>query len=248
MLTIVSAPAPRPDTTRLQRLVHSYRDAAALMAAVELGLFTQVARGADTEAAVARALALSPTNASTDRKPEICAAFAATTPRVQYLAQRERLGWIGNVNALLRAADGDFVFFALHDDPLEPTYVERLVGALETHPRAVLAFADVEAVGRQWTYTRLEGASDRFDRARWILTRDGPWWVPYRGLFRPGRRGRSGACGATSPVSSWPTGRGSCGSHCWASSSASPSRLSTRSGSRAGCRSGGAIRHGKSSG
>ncbi len=54
---------PRPDTTRLQRLVHSYRDAAALMAAVELGLFTQVARGADTEAAVARALDLSSANA-----------------------------------------------------------------------------------------------------------------------------------------------------------------------------------------
>jgi hypothetical protein len=59
----VSAQAPRPDTTRLQRLVHSYRDAATLMAAVELGLFTQVAHGADTEAAVARALDLTPTNA-----------------------------------------------------------------------------------------------------------------------------------------------------------------------------------------
>jgi hypothetical protein len=59
----VNVPAPRPDTTRLQRLVHSYRDAAALMAAVELGLFTAVARGADTEAAVARALDLTPTNA-----------------------------------------------------------------------------------------------------------------------------------------------------------------------------------------
>lgn len=59
----MSTPAPRPDTTRLQRLVHSYRDAAALMAAVELGLFTQVARGADTEAAVAQALDLTPTNA-----------------------------------------------------------------------------------------------------------------------------------------------------------------------------------------
>jgi hypothetical protein len=57
------APALRPDTTRLQRLVHSYRDAATLMAAVELGLFTQVARGAETEAAVARALDLTPTNA-----------------------------------------------------------------------------------------------------------------------------------------------------------------------------------------
>lgn len=57
------ATPPRADTTRLQRLVHSYRDAAALMAAVELGLFTQVARGADTEVAVAQALDLTPTNA-----------------------------------------------------------------------------------------------------------------------------------------------------------------------------------------
>ena len=123
-------------------------------------------------------------DASTDRTPSICAAFAATTPRVRYVAQRKQLGWIGNVNALLDAADGDYVFFALHDDPLDPAYVERLVGALEAHPRAVLAFADVEASGRQWTYTRLEGVDDRFERARRILTRHGPWWVPYRGLFR----------------------------------------------------------------
>ena len=43
--------------------MHSYRVAAALLAAVEVGVFTQVARGADTEAAVARALDLTPTNA-----------------------------------------------------------------------------------------------------------------------------------------------------------------------------------------
>jgi hypothetical protein len=55
--------APRLDTTRLQRLVHSYRDAATLMAAVELGLFTRVARGAVTEAALARELDLTPANA-----------------------------------------------------------------------------------------------------------------------------------------------------------------------------------------
>ncbi|HEX5814083.1 MAG TPA: methyltransferase dimerization domain-containing protein, partial [Methylomirabilota bacterium] len=59
----MAADAPRPDTTRLQRLVHSYRDAATLMAAVELGLFTHVARGADTEAALTRALDVTPTNA-----------------------------------------------------------------------------------------------------------------------------------------------------------------------------------------
>jgi hypothetical protein len=67
----VSTP-PRADTTRLQRLAHSYRDAAAVMAAVELGLFTQVARGADTEAAVAGALDLT----TTSRAPA-----SSTSPR-----------------------------------------------------------------------------------------------------------------------------------------------------------------------
>ena len=58
----MAEPGPRPDTTRLQRLVHSYRDPATLMAAIELGRFTQVARGADTEAAIARALDLTTTH------------------------------------------------------------------------------------------------------------------------------------------------------------------------------------------
>lgn len=131
-------------------------------------------------------------DASADRTGAICEAFAAATPRTRYLRQPTRLGWIGNVNALLHAADGDYVFFALHDDPLEPTYVERLVEALETHPRAVLAFADVEGAGRRWSYTALDGVSDRFERAKRTLTRNGAWWVPYRGLFRAGAAGRIG--------------------------------------------------------
>jgi hypothetical protein len=54
---------PRLDTVRLQRLSRSYREAATLMAAVELGVFTRVARGADTEAALGAALGLTAANA-----------------------------------------------------------------------------------------------------------------------------------------------------------------------------------------
>src|SRR3546814_19745693 len=52
----------RPTTVRLQRLVRAYRESAALMAAVELGLFTKLARGADTEAALVAAVGLEPPN------------------------------------------------------------------------------------------------------------------------------------------------------------------------------------------
>jgi len=51
----VSTPATRPDTTRLQRLAHSYRDSAALVAAVELGLFTRWRSAGPTSSARARA-------------------------------------------------------------------------------------------------------------------------------------------------------------------------------------------------
>ena len=53
----------RVDTVRLQRMVRAYRESGALMAAVELGLFTRIAEGADTEAALVRALGIEPLNA-----------------------------------------------------------------------------------------------------------------------------------------------------------------------------------------
>ena len=82
-------------------------------------------------------------DASTDRTPEICATFAASHPNFTLIRQPTNLGWIGNVNALLRHAQGDCFFFAFHDDLLRPSYVERLAGALAGNPRAVLAFSDM---------------------------------------------------------------------------------------------------------
>jgi len=54
---------PKLDTVRLQRLSRSYREAATLMAAVEVGLFTRVARGADTLTRLTEALDFTATNA-----------------------------------------------------------------------------------------------------------------------------------------------------------------------------------------
>lgn len=54
------SPAARPTTVRLQRMVRAYRESAALMAAVELGLFTKIAEGHDTEAALSQAMGVTP--------------------------------------------------------------------------------------------------------------------------------------------------------------------------------------------
>jgi len=53
----------RPTTVRLQRLARAYRESGALLAAVELGVFTKIAGGADTEASLTTALGISDLNA-----------------------------------------------------------------------------------------------------------------------------------------------------------------------------------------
>jgi precorrin-6B methylase 2 len=58
MTTQMDKKKPRPTTVRLQRMVRAYRESAALMAAVELGLFTQIAKGADTEAELSKSLGI----------------------------------------------------------------------------------------------------------------------------------------------------------------------------------------------
>jgi glycosyltransferase involved in cell wall biosynthesis len=121
---------------------------------------------------------------SRDETAEICDRFAASRPRWRVIRQKTRLGWIANANALLRAADGDYLFFAFHDDPLQPQYVAKLADALERNPRAVLAFADIDTNRGPSSYQELDGVVDRFERARRLLLADGHWWDPNRGLFR----------------------------------------------------------------
>jgi len=57
------AQQPRLDTTRLQKIAQAYWESAALMAAVELEIFTAIAHGHDTVAGVARAAGISARNA-----------------------------------------------------------------------------------------------------------------------------------------------------------------------------------------
>jgi SAM-dependent methyltransferase len=57
------AEKPRLDTTRLQKMATAYWESAALMAAVELDVFTAIERGQDTISALAKAVGMSDRNA-----------------------------------------------------------------------------------------------------------------------------------------------------------------------------------------
>ena len=110
-------------------------------------------------------------------------------PRFRVIRQAYNRGWVGNVNALLAEARADYLLFAFQDDLPEPDYVARCVAALEADPGAVMAFSDIRLVRQDGTvedrsYTRLEGVTDRIERARRVARLEGSWWIPNRGVFR----------------------------------------------------------------
>lgn len=127
---------------------------------------------------------------STDNTLDICKAFATGDARFRVIEQPARQGWVGNVNALLSEARGDYFFFMPHDDELDPTYVEKLTAALDGNPNAVLAFSDLDCFldGERLaiqSYGEIEGEKSRIRRARtWLDRSTSGWCVPYRGLFR----------------------------------------------------------------
>ncbi len=59
----MSDTTPRPDTVRLQRISKAFWESAALMSAVELGVFTAIAQGHNTISSVAAATDITPINA-----------------------------------------------------------------------------------------------------------------------------------------------------------------------------------------
>lgn len=136
-------------------------------------------------------------DASPDDSAAIAERRAARDPRFRVIRQPRNLGWVGNVNALLAAARGDYLLFAFQDDLPEPAYVERCVRALEANPRAVIAFSDIALVNQDGSrelkrYAALDGVAGRVARARSIARLEGSWYIPNRGVFRASAAGAIG--------------------------------------------------------
>ena len=129
-------------------------------------------------------------DASTDDTWAICETFAAQEPYFEIVRQPTRLGWINNSNSLLERVDGEYAFFATHDDWFDPTYVGRMIDALEATPDAVLAFADTvlvangESVVTATAERTVEPASRVRRGLRYVLGDDWQRWIPFRGVMR----------------------------------------------------------------
>lgn len=128
-------------------------------------------------------------DASTDGTVEVCQKFIEQDDRFTLIQQPKNLGWLGNANALLQAADADYLLFAFHDDVLLPEFISRCVTALENNPEGIVAFSDMvtsfqsggEEVGQCKAF---DGVKDRVMRGKHMLWKVDHWWAPNRGVFR----------------------------------------------------------------
>ena len=115
----------------------------------------------------------------------ICARFLADR-RFNLVVQEARLGWVGNLNWLLRHVAGAFWCYHQQDDLMEPQYLEKLIGHARAHPTAALVYSDIIPIGRlsggPFTAPSVLGAS-AYGRVMTMLQEHFPAFA-FRGLTR----------------------------------------------------------------
>lgn len=126
---------------------------------------------------------------SVDNSVGICQEFLYDS-RCTVIEQADRLGWVGNVNALLRTVDTEYFVILPHDDILDRRYVERLLEEARRVPSAAIVYSDIECFGDN-NDRRYEAALTGETKSRIVefLTGHGDA-VAFRGLVRTSVSGR----------------------------------------------------------
>jgi len=101
-----------------------------------------------------------------------------------------RLGWDGNIRALLERVETPYYAILPHDDIWDPRYLETFLGALERHPAASVAYGDLYAFGATdpWRHAvQLPATADtRTQLLAFML--QGAEAMPWRGVTRSALR------------------------------------------------------------
>lgn len=93
-------------------------------------------------------------NASTDRTWEICQSYASRDERIRLYRNRVNIGAVANFNRVLALSRSPFFMWAACDDLWEPTFIQRLLGSLNSDPDAILAFSAFNSIGRRGTESK----------------------------------------------------------------------------------------------
>jgi glycosyltransferase involved in cell wall biosynthesis len=135
-------------------------------------------------------------NASTDRTPHICHAFAARDERIRYVRSARNNGYVANFNNVFRLSTGEYFKWAAGDDVCGPRYLERAVEVLDGDPSVVLVWAKTvgideegDRVPLQFELSDLNSPESVYSpdpAVRFRRLMDHIWWVdgPFYGVIR----------------------------------------------------------------
>jgi glycosyltransferase involved in cell wall biosynthesis len=93
-------------------------------------------------------------NASTDRTPEICRAFALRDSRIRYTRNDANIGSTRNFNRVFGLSRGEYFKWAAHDDLIAPEFLHECVAELDAHPDVVLCHTRTSIIDAQGNITR----------------------------------------------------------------------------------------------
>ena len=82
---------------------------------------------------------------SEDDSEAICRRYL-TDRRFELIVQPRRLGWVGNVNALIDRVDTPFFCIMPHDDLLAPQYLAEIYALAASDPAIACAFSDMAGI------------------------------------------------------------------------------------------------------
>jgi glycosyltransferase involved in cell wall biosynthesis len=87
-------------------------------------------------------------NGSTDDTASICQKYLNLDPRISYHRQRTNVGGLENYRFLLNRAQGEYFFWAPHDDWWDRDFIKIGVRYLERNPEASCVFGRVEYIDK----------------------------------------------------------------------------------------------------
>lgn len=129
-------------------------------------------------------------NASTDKTPLICRAYAARDNRIHYYRNSENIGVAANFNRVFQMSSSEYFKWAACDDIHAPDFLEKCVNALDKNPSVVLCHSKTsriddrgELAGNYYFKLRIDSPKPH-ERFGDLICMDNEAWVLIYGLMR----------------------------------------------------------------
>jgi glycosyltransferase involved in cell wall biosynthesis len=135
-------------------------------------------------------------NASTDRTPEICRAYAARDGRIRYVAMTKNVGVVENFNAVFQLSTGRYFKWAAADDVCGPDYLRQAVDILDRDRTVVIVWARTVGIDERGDRVTLPNEVSDLNNPSSVYSPDpvvrfrrllrNMWWVdgPFYGVVR----------------------------------------------------------------